>query len=402
MKYIRKLLLLLKHKGCQFWLLQLIQTSHTFNILPFTFHQHTKLVTRSSSRKLFLWYFIYLCYTFDVIKMSLISSTVTLASVPQKEFLDFYIHFLSRLTALLFLWVICMYHEDISYLLNVLFHMDKQSRTSHRGVIPTHAHLSSSSTPSSDLPLLLIAGSTIFAHIQPIFPLILHLENRYSQRYWLARSLSRSLYNSPLIIVLYAINDLLYSYMGFFVTVLLISTLLIYITVTNFSLQLLWKTVSRHYIPIYRLNLQYRQLQIFNRIGNFGFANIVMPTLVAGGMCLLVFVTTCLVRRAHILQTVIICNFLICLFFMVSGFHALIDAGGRVWKTSNKIKFHLRYRKVNCDSTYRILKFDKTCVMSWQEIRFYMGSILYFHTATFFLFCKLTLECCVNLLLMTT
>ncbi len=330
--------------------------------------------------------------------MCSISSEVTLTSVDQKEFLDFYSHFLSRFAAMLFLWVTYLNHSDICFHLNVLFHMDKLK---HKNSSINQS--SSSASSSSEMAIFEIAASVTFAHVQPIIPLILHLENRHSRRYCLARYLPRHLYENPLIIILYALNDLLYSYMAFTVAVLLVATLLTYITFTNFSLQQIAKKVRCYkngiVFPVRILNLQYRQLQILSRLGNSGFASILMPVLIVGGLILVDFLATIMIRRAHILNPVIMLNFIFCMLLITSGFHSLVDAGGRVWKTSKDIKFQLLHRR---NGRGKICKIDKAAVTAWQELRFYMGSFIYFHTATFFLVSKLALECCINLLLLTS
>lgn len=391
-------------KSHQFWLAQLIKTCNFFNFLPFSFNPESGLATRSSNSKFFLWIFQLFLFTADVASMFSISPEVTLTSVNQKEFLDFYIHFLSRFAAMLLLWIAYLSHSDICFHLNVLFHMDNQKHkmTPHQSLHP--ATSSSSSSSSSEMAIFEIAAAVTFAHVQPIIPLILHLENRYSRRYWLARYLPQSLYENPLIIILYALNDFMYSYMAFTVSVLLVATLLTYITFTNFSLQQIAKNVkcfknNKFTFPVKILNLQYRQIQILSRLGNSGFASILMPTIIVGGLILFDFLVTIMIRRAHILHPVILINFTFCILLIISGFHSVIDAGGRVWKTSKDIKFQLLHRRGN---NGKICKTDKVTVRAWQELRFYMGSFIYFHTATFFLVSKLALECCINLLLLTS
>ncbi|ODN04831.1 hypothetical protein Ocin01_01838 [Orchesella cincta] len=211
----------------------------------------------------------------NVISMATICSEVTLDSVPQQEFLDFYAHFLSRSAAAVFLWIIALGMDEYIYLLNILFSMQKNWCDGKAAAMELERKISKE-----------IGSVVIFSHIQPLMPLILHLQGRYSRRYWPARVLQRKIYDSWPVVILYALNDLLYSYMGFFGTIIMAAVVELFIVVTNFCLlQLqLWERATTGTGKVWKILTRYRQLQIFNRIGNGEFSHTLMPAMVLGGM----------------------------------------------------------------------------------------------------------------------
>lgn len=113
-------------KNWQFWLTQLIITTSVFNLLPFQYNRNINLVHMHSTFRIILWHLIMLCYAADVISMASVCSEVTFDTVTQKEFLDFYAHFLSRLSCICLIGIISVNMKDIPHILNVLIRLETE------------------------------------------------------------------------------------------------------------------------------------------------------------------------------------------------------------------------------------------------------------------------------------
>lgn len=264
--------------------------------------------------------------------------------------------------------------------------------------------------------VIMIRSAVIFAHFQPFMPLILHLEGRHSKRYWLARFLPPHIYDSLPVLILYAINDLLYSYMCFFVSVFVISIVQFYISVENIFLQRLKQKVTFfllrrshcHHFHIRQQFMEYRQLQILERVGNAGFSHTLVPAMLVIAMNCLILIITCLVRSNAVLNPVLKFNFVICTGFIIVGLQIVVDGGARINQTSKEILFLLLNRSALTTLLRKAVpltryqrKVDKMAVNSLQDLRIYFGNVLYFQEGTFINYAKLILDQTINLLLMT-
>lgn len=252
----------------------------------------------------------------------------------------------------------------------------------------------------------IFSGLIIFVHVQPLIPLILFLENRYSRRYWLGRFLHPEVYDSVAVTVLYGLNDIIYSFSAIFSAVLAIGIPVIFINITVVFLLRLRQIVQSlpqgkkgtalvAFVPIKKIYMMYREIQIFSTIGVKGFGSVAIPLLIFFSTIVTVLMVTCLIQSFRILHPIILFNFLVGSCFMLAGFHLLIEAGGKVLDISRDIKFSVLHR-------FRFLarKSDRYSLQACQEIRIYVASFLYFHSATFILYCKFALELIINFLFM--
>ncbi len=66
-------------------------------------------------------------------------------------------------------------------------------------------------------PLVCFVGACVlFTHVQPVVPLIMHLQNRQSPQYWPSKYLPQYIYEFLPVAILYALTDLYFSYFAIF------------------------------------------------------------------------------------------------------------------------------------------------------------------------------------------
>lgn len=185
----------------RFW-----KTGSFLNIIPlqyeFTFNRlsPSKFVPRG-----LIWWIIIFLYFLDILYLLHISKTVTLTSVTEEEFVNFNIHFISRMLAGHFIFHLSHNIEDFSKFYAILVQLGKQCDVSSVKGFG-----------------FIIQAANIFSHVQPIFPLLLHLQSRHSARYWPSIYLKREIYDNFFFATIYALNDLIYSYVAIFGTIAII------------------------------------------------------------------------------------------------------------------------------------------------------------------------------------
>lgn len=197
--------------------INIARTGHFLNIVPIEFDSTTELIKPSKFPRREVWWLIFFFYAADTIYLLSASFRVTLTKVPVKEFMDFYMHFVTRLIAGIIQLVMGLSIKEFTQMYNIQIFIRRQKKNNFGWEyldckIGTY--------------LLVLA---LFAHIQPIFPLILHLTSRHSVRYWGSQFLRGAVYNSLSGVVIFALLDLIYSLMAIFGTLFAAGTVVAYI-----------------------------------------------------------------------------------------------------------------------------------------------------------------------------
>lgn len=184
----------------EYSLIGLLKSGKLLNIIPFHFDASTNIVIPSPCIPYRLvWSGFLILYLFDILYMSHISGIVSLDTVSEDEFVNFYVHFITRLVAGVLLVHLSFNTYEISQFCKFLVSM------SHKCDIDAF---------EKNRFRFFFQAAVIFAHIQPLFPLILHLQRRHSARYWPSQYLNNSIYDSFPVAAGYAIIDLNYSFIA--------------------------------------------------------------------------------------------------------------------------------------------------------------------------------------------
>lgn len=240
---------------------------------------------------------------------------------------------------------------------------------------------------------------TILAHLQPVGPLVLHFQNRYSYRYWPALYISNSVYNSLPVKILYALTDLLFSYFG-----IICSLYAILATASYLGLAHIW-TVKLNECIKYGLSFNvgikvYKEQLVLNKIANSVLANKLIPTFMLGGGFVLGQIVVTLIKSYHSQSVTILTNFVVGLFLLVWAFQFVIDVGGQCWEVSVKIKRNF-FVVMNKVEKFRF-KMESKTVNACLEVRIYMRSDFYFKSTTYFAYLETVLSNAITVVLATS
>lgn len=79
--------------------LKLIKAGSFLKELPFRLHKRTNILLPCRPSNALLWHLLLTWYCLDVCYLASVAKHVTISKVSETEFVNFYAHFLSRLTA---------------------------------------------------------------------------------------------------------------------------------------------------------------------------------------------------------------------------------------------------------------------------------------------------------------
>ncbi len=179
----------------RFW-----KSGHLLNVVPFHFNTSTNtLVPSPYIPHRIIWSIFMILYLLDLFYMSQIRHKVTLDKVSEDEFVNFYVHFITRVVASIFLLHLSLNRHEFSQFSHFLALMIKKCEFQNF---------------EAKRFIHFLQASVFFAHIQPLFPLILHLQSRHSARYWPSQFIKNEIYDSFFVASGYAILDLNYSFMA--------------------------------------------------------------------------------------------------------------------------------------------------------------------------------------------
>lgn len=179
----------------RFW-----KSGQFLNTIPFHFDStRNALIPSPFIPYRLVWSAFLFLYLLDILYMSQISSTVTFDIVSEEEFVNFYVHFITRIIAGVFSVYLSLNVYDISQFTQFLFSMIKKCEFN---------------TFEAKRFQYFFQANLVFVHIQPLLSLILHLQSRHSPRYWPSQFLEMEIYDSFFVAASYAVLDLYFSSIG--------------------------------------------------------------------------------------------------------------------------------------------------------------------------------------------
>lgn len=149
----------------EYWLLCLIKSGEKLAFLPFEVYSNREnrnldnkpapecdtspevimdtsaLIRLTSTRRLCIWGVFVICFTLDLGYLTFTSKKVKLKACSERDFLNFYTHFNSRLVAGVLMWLTTIHLKETVYFLNVLLetrrrfqgnYLNKVLHTPHR------------------------------------------------------------------------------------------------------------------------------------------------------------------------------------------------------------------------------------------------------------------------------
>lgn len=94
-------------------------------VLPFRLDKEAAIVLPCKVLPNVAWHILLLLYWLDVCYMASVARHVTLSRFPEKEFVNFYVHFLSRMTAGVLAVIIAADKELMRNFHNVMVHLQR-------------------------------------------------------------------------------------------------------------------------------------------------------------------------------------------------------------------------------------------------------------------------------------
>ncbi|CAL8068296.1 unnamed protein product [Orchesella dallaii] len=267
------------------WLARFTNSGYYTLCLPvhFDFAKGLLQITNNTRIKL-IWQFRLAWLVIDNLYLICVGHKVTLKTVGEKEFSDFWMHTISRIIGCAVSLLMALEVDATVEVINAMIATRRIWRKKF-GVW--------SEEFTGPLELFLrrtIQLAAFFGSLQSIFPLVMHIQGRHSARYWGSQLIPISLYDSPIGIVLAAANDFLLSQAA-----IINAVFGILVVVSFFVLMRFWTTSitskveelgMRSRIPL----MQYRSLLMLNRIYNSSFGQKVSPGNLVLGSVLLVLV----------------------------------------------------------------------------------------------------------------
>lgn len=221
--------------------------------------------------------------------------------------------------------------------------------------------------------------SYTFVHIQPMFPLLLYIQEPFGPKYW-PRRFHKFVHDTshlkPIILIVTGIFDYLSSVQSLFPVGFIVAMLMVYFAVLNNWLENLTKIAAR--TSFEALVRNYRILQIFNQIGRNCFSGSTLPVLYSLSYWLILTLVVVYVKVGSKLVIVNQVNFLGAFALLLFCVNAVIKAGGTVlWKSQQTLNLLRKRRK----EVYH----QKVC-RACAEVRIYFNSVFYFERNTFTVF----------------
>ncbi len=210
-----------------------INFSHKVGCIPIKYNKTTsKFHVTTNPFVYYIWLLRIFLLLLDNIYLSTQFRNVTTTSVDAEEFMNFYVHALSRITASFMTISVAFGLEGTVYLFNVIYKT--------RIIWLNHNRFKNWSFPFTGSVCnkftRLVKFGLLFIYVQSFAPLALHFQNRYSRRYWPGQYLPKYLYNCWIFVLLEGLNDLHLSMMSIYcvcyVSILAVS---LFITVTYYT-----------------------------------------------------------------------------------------------------------------------------------------------------------------------
>ncbi|CAL8125449.1 unnamed protein product [Orchesella dallaii] len=355
--------------GWEKWYVRFVELAYLTQCLPVRYHSSEGVlrVTKDRFVKL-LWFLRIIGLTLDNIYLIIISSKVTLESVGEKEFVDFWIHTISRVLGCIITWSFILDVQATCQMFNTML---ATRRTWHQKFGQWGDDFYG---PLEVLLRRTIQFCAIFFSIQGIFPLLMHLESRQSVRYWGSQVLPSWVYNSIPGIILAAANDFFLSHTtvnnaGYGITLIASFFVLMRFWTTNVMEKVKFFTLTSN-TPL----LQYRSLLVLNRIYNCCMGQSVVPAVVFSGFFMTAIVLSVLIQRNRQLPVVTSVDLILGICIMIVGIYFVLEGAGKMLMRSQDLKRIFKLER----EIYR-----KKFVVSCRDMRMYVGQFYYVQAGTF-------------------
>ncbi|CAL8120964.1 unnamed protein product [Orchesella dallaii] len=220
-----------------------------------------------------------------------------------------------------------------------------------------------------------------------------YLQNRYSLRFWPSKFVNRTLYDSPIFITLFAITDLIYSYIVVFPAILIVLLILSYVAFAQIWIKWLRDNIDKWKSPPWKYIRLYKEQQVINHLANAVFSDKMVPYMLFAGITVFVVGFSTVVRPQESSSIVVILNAALSVSILFCAYQFLLESGGRIVHFSADIKA-IGSIKFKC-------AVDRLGIKGCREIRMYIGSTMYFKSTSFASFAQTVLDRLVDFLLVT-
>lgn len=188
------------------------------NVLPYKYNCKIGRLEQGQNRQRITWSILFTIYTADCFYLISASKSITLVSVSEEEFINFHVHYISRLLSFILITLSCFNAQNMLDFINLLLKTGKLVRFNN-----------AAEKQFEKVTSLLVT----LTFLQPIIPMILHFQARHSLRYWPAMYLTVRMYDNVIFAVLYATLDFILSNLAIYGAMFIILGIPVYI---NFAL----------------------------------------------------------------------------------------------------------------------------------------------------------------------
>lgn len=110
----------------EYSVLRLVNLGSKLQVLPFKVDLLQRALVRVGFKKDFLWHIVLVWYCLDLCHLCYVAKYVTLSSFSETEFVNFHLHFLSRLTAGVLAVILCFVKTSLMQFWNLLFQTQRK------------------------------------------------------------------------------------------------------------------------------------------------------------------------------------------------------------------------------------------------------------------------------------
>ncbi|CAL8118710.1 unnamed protein product [Orchesella dallaii] len=365
------------------WFRILVRVGSFLNVIPIDYNRSTKLYYSTKSRfRRFIWNFLLVLAFADYICLHIAAKKIYLKDVGAQEYVDFYLHFFSRLTGYILTWSLAWRCKECVEGLNIMLANCKiwKARQNEFGEF--------FSGPIERSMKRTIKCTVIYVFLEPFIGLSVHLENRNSKRYWISQLLLRSSYDTTLGMVFSGIVDLYLSMLMMIpsaTTVMFVSSYGSVVYFWSYTLATRYRSTPTNWKNGY---LTYRSIQTIMKMMEPTFCKYLAHIVVYVCFWDLVLCACGLITCFGTFPLPVLIDFLICLLLMFYLLKQIINVGGSVLEQGEEFKAVARHR---LNSSYRGKLMTKQ-LSSCARLKIYAGSHFYMQRSTFMVYMRLVFE----------
>lgn len=370
--------------------------SHFVGAVPphYDLHSHTFVLPTSCLQTRILECTLIIT-TIDIIYLwTMVAKSISPEKVGDKEFFEFYMHLISRTVAFFMAWQFYFNMLKCVHLVNVVLHLE----TYFEGKIDTFKikfatsifkdylnetfiyKLGSLNRYFKEKLLLnerrlnyIMKYTYLFAHIQPLFPTIMYIQDPFNVRYWP----SRMQYGDNQVwkyftVFLGGILDIYASIFSMFPVGFIVAMLIVFCAKSD-----TWLILIKEMGPSERTIRQYKMIEIYNQIGCNCFSASIMPSLYTFGYWFALAMLTTILQRGASLPAVTKLNLFMAFIAFSFCCNRIIKVGGNVVDSSKQTKRVFRKARG---------KYLRRRLRGCRDVRIYFGDVFYFEKGTFTVF----------------